>query len=484
MNKEAIKKIIVILVLVLICLIAWIILYVREKADSNEESNENNISNSINNATTNNINENEFNTTIIEAEPVDSWIKDETKGKEKLEEVSDLYSYFLMKQCISNYYNPEVGELALNMTSIEEQEQAKKMMTAETQIQALNMIDIEAQNKLNINQDNVLNLYNDFGYPEFNIDKIYKQKLDENKDVYVVYHRLQKNTQSNSSTINTVLSVKIDKKNIAFSIYPYEYLRATNCLELGEGDVITLNNLNEIEQNDANIYGSNIDLEDDQLCITEFYNRYRFDVKYDVKGLYDKINEEYKSLKFPNFNDFQQYINENRENILKTGIAKYEVNKYDDYRDYIVIDKNGMPYIFSAKSIMDYTILLDKYTVLTKKYAEQYENALTGAQTKYCINRIIQAINDKNYEFVYQKLNTIQKNNYYRNIEDFKEFIINNFYEKNNFEVDEDYLEVGSKVNQYNVKITDATESEFTYRKFTMTVTIKDDTDFEISITN
>lgn len=456
MNNKKIKRLIVVLSVIFICIIVVLIIYLFNTNLINDNKEE---------LPENNDNRNTIDLPKGDLPEEDPWAYEETiltqnSEEKKLKQITDTYSYFLVKQCLDKYYNPETVD------------------------EALNMLDVEVKEILNINENNVSNLYNNFNKPEFCIDKIYKQKVDASKDIYLVYHRLQNNSESNSSAINTVVFIKIDKKNVDFSIYPYEYLRNANYLELGQDDIITLNNLNDISENENNGYKTSLISKDDQTCIKEFYDRYKFDVKFDVEGLYYKLNEEYRNLKFPNIENFRYYINENKENIINGNIKKYEINKYDDYKDYVVICENDNPYIFSAESLMDYTILLDKYTVITKRYQEQYERALTGAQTKYCINRIVQAINDKNYDFVYQKLNVIQKNNYYKNIEDFKEFIDNNFYEKNNFEVDEDYLIVSSKIYQYKVKITDATESEFTYRRFTMAVTIKEGTDFEISIKN
>lgn len=455
MNNKKIKNLIVMLSVILVCIVVVLIIYSFSSKLINDNKEETQKDNDNNEDTSN----------FQKGDPPeeDAWDYEETiltqnSEEKKLKQITDIYSYFLVKQCLDKYYNAQTVE------------------------EALNILDVEVKELLNINENNVSNLYNDFNKPEFCIDKIYKQKVDASKDIYLVYHRLQKNSESNSYAINTVLFLKIDERNVDFSIYPYEYLRNANYLELGQDDVIKINNLNEIPENKNNGYKTSLISKDDQTCIKEFYDRYKFDVRFDVEGLYYKLNEEYRNLKFTNLENFRQYINENKENIINGNIKKYEVNKYDDYKDYVVICENNVPYIFSAKSIMDYTILLDKYTVITKKYEEQYERSLTGAQTKYCINRIIQAINDKNYDFVYQKLNVVQKDNYYKNIEDFKKFIYNNFYEKNNFEVDEDYLIVSSKMYQYNVKITDATENEFTYRRFTMAVTIKEGTDFEISI--
>lgn len=49
---------------------------------------------------------------------------------------------------------------------------------------------------------------------------------------------------------------------------------------------------------------------------------------------------------------------------------------------------------------------------------------------------------------------------------------------------DDNYLIISDNVYQFTVTIRDATGGEFTYSKFTMAVTLKDDADFIISIVN
>ena len=138
-------------------------------------------------------------------------------------------------------------------------------------------------------------------------------------------------------------------------------------------------------------------------------------------------------------------------------------------------------YTFKMTSLMEYTLILDNYTMVIQD--DIYNASLPNVQAKYCINRVIEAIDDKNYEFVYEKLNPVQKNNYYKNIDEFKEFITNHFYDEINYEIDDEYLMISSNVYQYNVKITDnVAENDFTFRNFTMTVTLKENEDFVIAI--
>ena len=132
--------------------------------------------------------------------------------------------------------------------------------------------------------------------------------------------------------------------------------------------------------------------------------------------------------------------------------------------------------------MMDYTISLDNYTIVQNK--DMYNAFLPAAEAKYCVDRVVQAFNYKDYDFVYSKLNPVQKNNYFKNENDFKEYLSKALFEQNSYEIDDNYLIISDKVYQFNVIITDATEKNSLNMNYTMTVTLKDDADFSISIVN
>ena len=186
MEQKKIRGMIIALIVIFICLIVLIGFLLNRRGVLTNKDNNQNTMNTNNNVS--DITSIDTNTTPLEVEDHELWVEKDTnisKEYEKLTEVNDLYTYFLIKQCITNYYNVETIE------------------------KALNIIDTEAKEALNINQNNVSNLYNNYDKPQFCIDKIYKQSLNVSKDIYVVYHRLQKNLADNLT--DTIIFIKIDK---------------------------------------------------------------------------------------------------------------------------------------------------------------------------------------------------------------------------------------------------------------------------------
>lgn len=454
------KRLIFILVFLLVCIIIAIIsLLVAEKDDNNG------VKEDIVDETENTIDD-ESNIIIEEDDQEnvisDIW-KDEinnTKYGEKtgLVKVNDAHTYFLIKKCMQRYYQDEIQYINFDI------------------------IDEEAKNVLNLNVENINNLYKGLNFPMFCIDEIYKQKIDSNKNVYVVYHRLE---EASSKNANIVILVKVDELNKIFSIYPYEYLKLNNYLNVNESDEITISD--EIAKNDNNTYNEKDISTDNLTYIKEFMERYKFDLFLDLEHLYNTLDDEYKTNRFKTFEGFMQYINENKEELDTDRVEKYQVNDFDeeDYIQFMGISNQNRHYIFHAKNIMEYKLLLDNYTTEIPQYTKIYKASFPTVQAKYCIDRVRKAINDKNYEFIYDKLDEGQKSDEFCEFtvyNDFVDYIKRAFFEQNTFEF-EDYMILSENVYQYLVKVTDSTGVQFVFRRFDMKVTLKDDADFTISIT-
>lgn len=461
MERKNVVKITIFITIAILLFIFFLIFFRNSEEDNEENKLSDNDINTVSNTSANNnttgSEENNTITSIADMEEEDSWdYVEENVDEKKLKRIDDLYSYFLMKQCLEKYYNMD---------------------------NSLNCIDKEAIDFLGLNTNNISALQRGFYEPLFCIDKIFKQSIDASKDLYVVYHKLQKNTQRDEMATDTVVFVKIDEKNVDFSIYPYEYLRDNDFLELEEDDEVKLANLEEIPENADNKYKSSLISKDEQTCLEELYERYVFELLFDVETLYGRIHGDYKDIRFPNYEDFLQYVNDDyKYKILENGISRYRVNKYELFNQYIAILDDDSHLIFNVLTIMDYNIMLDDYTVTTQEYNEVYSLNLPTIRGKYCINRIMSAINEKNYEFIYYSLNPVLKNNYYPDIQKLKEFLDNNFFETSEFQIDDDIKQVATNVYQYKVKVTDETEESPVYRNFIMTVYLDYDTEFKISI--
>jgi len=312
----------------------------------------------------------------------------------------------------------------------------------------------------------------------FCIDEIYKQKIDQKKDIFSVYYRIE----DNSLVKKMNLIIKLDNNNNTFLVYSDDYIKGNQLLNLKEGDSISIEGLkNDIEKTDDNIFYNNEILINDETYMRELFTRYKFDLILDLHHSYDLLDEKYKKDRFNTFEEYENYVKANKSELYIDKVIKYELMKDDDKLQLLGVSCYDRNYIFNIKNLMEYTMILDTYSEEIPLYTELYESSFPPVQAKSCIERIRKAINDKNYKFIYERLNVVQKANYYPNYNDFVNFITENFYEDNSFEFG-DYIMVSDTIYQYTVYVKNNENSSEEEREFKMAVTLKDNADFSISI--
>ena len=465
-KSDNVKRLIIVItfICIIILLLIAFILITHNKNDISPNV-DNTINDSNNNTSNNDKNEVNDNTNDISNTNTNKNESIENDDTGNLKKITSMETYFWVKDRVSLYYS------------------------SNHLFNPVEMMDREVVSELSMTNDNYKN-FNDFSSPSFRIDEIYEQILSNNKTLYVVKLKYGTNEQDAK---NSIIWIKKDADNDTFSIYPYEYLRIKNYLDFKEGDTISVDSKSPIEENAESKYlkaigndSSDEDEDEDadtEKCMKGLFERYKFDLLIDNNHLYEILSEEYKTTKFPELSDFKQYIKDRITDFESDILSEYKVINYNEYVEYRAICNSQRNVVFNVKNMMDYTISLDNYSVVQNK--DTYNAFLPAAEAKYCIDRVVQALNYKDYDFVYSKLNPVQKNNYYKNIDDFKEYLSKAVYEQNSYEIDDNYLIISdNNVYQFTVTIRDATGKEFTYSKFTMTVTLKNDSDFVISIVN
>ena len=396
-------------------------------------------------------NQNDSNNTQLDVvEDTDPWGENRPIDEEDLvlEKKIDDNSYFIVKRCLTIFYSSREN--------------------------AYNVLENRVKNF------DISNFYNE--KKDFCIDEIYKAPIRESKDIYYIYYRVQNNQHDME---NKQMMIKVDKKNVSFHIYPFEYLKSINYWNLKQDDKISLDivDFSDIEKIEYMDYKHENLSNKEAICIKELFERFEFDVKYDLNHLYNSLDEEYKNIRFENnFQKFSSFMNNRREiyveDIIK-GYQKYELNWYTQY---IIICRNDDHFVVNMVDLMNYSIQFDNYTTVIPAYSELYNSNLPHIKPKYCMDRIRKAINDENYEFIYSKLNPVQKSNYFSRFDVFVSYIQNNFYKRNVFDYKK-YTKVSDSVYTYNVNVKNEM-NENDYRIFKMTVTLKEAEDFSISITN
>lgn len=108
---------------------------------------------------------------------------------------------------------------------------------------------------------------------------------------------------------------------------------------------------------DVNEYNL-VNINDRQLAAI-YLNDYRNYLKNNIDQAYELLNEEYRSKKFNNIEEFKTYIN--TININNMSVEKYNIS--DDKKIIDVYISDNDRFIFKIKNILEYEVYLDDKTV-------------------------------------------------------------------------------------------------------------------------
>lgn len=243
---------------------------------------------------------------------------------------------------------------------------------------------------------------------------------------------------------------------------------------------------------------------DNELTIQNYFGEYIYFCTYDQEKAYNMLDESYRENRFGDLKTFKQYINKNIDiykSYNKKANKKYEdvndMNEYlmylasnknlelksyqiierNEYTQYIAIDNFENYYIIREKSPLDYSIILDTYSIDLPEFIEKYESATVQEKVALNLEKVIEAINEQDYKYVYNKLNETFKKNNFDTLEKFEKYMKKNFYEEN----EASYLRFNeiSGTYTYSVKIKDAESKKYKTKNFVMK--LGEGTEFEMS---
>lgn len=209
-----------------------------------------------------------------------------------------------------------------------------------------------------------------------------------------------------------------------------------------------------------------------------YFYQYLENLLYYPKEVYEQLEEEYKKQRFKNELDFQKYIENSKQDFKDAILVKYQVIEQEKYKMYICVDQNENYYIFKETSPMQYTVILDDYTLILPQFIKKYNSANTETKIAMQVDRVRKALNNQDYNFVYSKLANSFKQNYFKEQTDLENYAKNNFYKINEFQ----YVKLEAQDNNYiyTIQIIDGNDERNKQEK-TFVIHLKEEGDFEFS---
>jgi len=333
----------------------------------------------------------------------------------------------------------------------------------------VNLLDKDYLRKNNITEENILTIlsnYNDIS--SYFTKEIYLKEIAQRQNINGKYLYAKGIIRKNSLEEDIYLLIKQDLVNSTYSISILNKTEFSNKGKENEEITIAKNSYNTIYSNGISDY---------KLCFT-YLNDYLNTVKNNPKHGYDLLDKEYRNKRFGSLENYIEYINSIETRLTDVVLTQHSVEKGEELTQYICVDQFGTYYIFNQQKMMNYTLMLDTYTIEQPNFLTKYNEANTIERAGYNIQKCIEAINNKDYNYVYNKLDKEFKNNNYNTIESLKTDIESKLFESNKVRLDSSLNEGYTYI--YRLTIIDS-QDNLKEQNMTFIMQLTEGTDFVMS---
>lgn len=315
---------------------------------------------------------------------------------------------------------------------------------------------------------------------KFYIEDAYYQEIEVDVEAKIyIYGRLFYNNYSNNKTMYIILNTNYDNML-------YDEKIEKDGITKTEYDIIIANLKEQTTTTKLSSYDSSkkftLKNATDEDIITRYLEYYQNMVLYDTKDAYDLLNEDYKNKRFGSYNSFEEYVNDYNQTIENLTLEKYGMSYGETTTKYIAQDTKENYYTFECKSVLDFDIQLDNYTIEIDDYKAKY-NALTDQQkAAICLSNVIQMINTKDYENLYKKVDETFRSKNFPTIDEFKNYINNRYYYYNIVSNTQARMDSNIYVLSFDISSGNNTSAET--KKANLLIQLGNDTEFKISFVN
>ena len=195
-----------------------------------------------------------------------------------------------------------------------------------------------------------------------------------------------------------------------------------------------------------------------ESMLTTYLNNYKDLLLNSPKEAYGLLDKEYKEKRFPTFEQFNNYIKQNKNYLETIQLNSYSRANYDDYYEYTLRDQYGNVYIIKETAILEYTVQLDDYTIENEALTKTYNASTDKDKAKLNCDKFFEMINTQDYTSAYNVLDEKFKNTNFKTQQDFENYIKSKLYTHNKATYQE-YNNTIPNIHQYKITLTDATQT-------------------------
>lgn len=350
-------------------------------------------------------------------------------------------------------------------------------------------LDIEVDKEIYDNFLKNLNISNE--EKSFHINEAYSIEISEKYNIYFAQGYLMsknvfENTENLPQRVPMQFTVVKDKDTGTCWIEKYgdNYKKIFDYSENIEDIEINTDRLSEFEvESQIETYSKNIEETTSEEDIAKwFYEDYRIKAIYFPAEAYEFLEEDYKKERFENnFDNFQEYISETREALIEAKLKQYSSNEKNGDTLYTLVDSKQNSYFVSvSEGLQNYKIKLDNYTIKLDDYEAKYQKMSDESKVAANAYIFIQMINTKDYKHAYELLDSTFRQNNFNNLDSFKEYVKDNFY---NINYNDSSYDIDTQSDYYTCicKIKDSNEENAQEKTLNIVMQLKEGTDFVMS---
>lgn len=362
----------------------------------------------------------------------------------------DSYSqYYSIWECIKQYY-----------TNIGKKKQQEVYQVLDSQYIQQNSITVsnvlEKVTKINSQE------------PDYHIKQMHIQESDR-VSLYYISGYLKENAKSQQYRV-TYFIVYLDNYNATYAIEPIAKAKYDGLVQKGQ----EVGN-KEVTSNENNQY--QVITINSGTIVTKLLEDYQYKIQNNIEEAYVALEQNYKNKKFSDIQEYKQYVT--NSGIKKAQLTKYQKSSGQGYTQYIGIDTDGNYYIFRETAVMNYSLILDTYTIDLPEFVNKYNEASEQKKVGMNIQRVFDAINDGDYRYVYNKLDHTFRTNNFKTEAEFEKYIKGTFYFKN--KVVHNNCKQSGNVYVYDIAIVDESNKDKRQVNKTIIMQLKEGTDFVMS---
>jgi hypothetical protein len=322
------------------------------------------------------------------------------------------------------------------------------MIASQDKKAVYNLLDKAYINKFNITEENVLEKVT--GVRELKIFQGKQMYYSDAYDsmTYFVYGTMKADVFEDEELAaeDLYITIDVDMTNWTFAITPNTIEGITKIEDLYNGYNINREK-KEIEKNDNN--GYNYVSVGNSALINTYLNDYKNNALHNVEKAYNSLDEEYRNKRFGNLEEYKKYVEENKNDITNIALNRYDTAEQEDSIEHTCTDMNDNYYMFKETAIMEYSLILDTYTLDLPVFTQNYNEADSQGKVALNIQKFVDSINVKDYKYAYSKLADGFESTNFSNLQSFETYVKNTLYNKNKVE----YVIFDEEAGLYTYKI-------------------------------